>query len=142
MKKNLNKYLIMSTILGILVISLAVVYCLLIFLPNKEYQEQKIACRDNALAYHENYTKQVGADRVKQQYQFKYNKDLETCLYSGGYYGEGLGSSIKLFVIDVYSNKIILEFNKDDGGNIYTAYDYSVGSIDEFEQKEKELFLE
>lgn len=145
---NINKYIKGSVVFGILIISISIAYYFLFFLPQKELQDQKVRCRDAALGYHEQFKQEYPKEH---QYdldgpasihtpKYHFSKKLNTCLYSGGI--SEFAGRFNVFIIDVYSNKKILEYFKDGSGHVYTSADYQVENFDKFEAMEKQLFGE
>lgn len=89
---------------------------------------------------------QYPSERFSDSPEFGYNARLNTCLYSDEYTDTGdalvnAKSRRDRFVLDVYSNKVLLEYTEHDGHSITTARDPVACRTDaEFNAKKAELF--
>ena len=128
---RLDKLIKISIILAVLIVALSVVYYFIIFIPKKELQLKVDKCYEDAKKFHED---RVG--ETKRGYclspEFKYNIELDKCLYSGGYSEEGVVASFKELkekkyywlreVVDVYTNKRIISTNRYSSDEQMTEY--------------------
>lgn len=133
-----NKFLKISAGVGVLFVGFAVIYYFAIFTPRiereKYTQQQMEKCAQESQKLYSKIISDVekeGKDFgvVHENY---FNRKLNTCLLS---YGYGYDGVVVKYVIDVYTNKMVLTFGMTMGKEWDISYD-------EFLKKHKELFDE
>jgi len=73
--------------------------------------------------------------------QYKYSKNLDTCLYYGGYFGDSEGN-IQKWVIDSLTNEELISYMQVDG-KPFTAYcDSCRATVQDFDLEKERLFNE
>lgn len=116
-------------------------------LSGKSLQEQetilalKSKCMKDGAMKHDEWVKNYFRETFLGDPEYAYNSKLNTCLYSQEYIGEsalaplgGLGEIDDYFVLDVYSNQVILEYTENNGKVISNI------SKVEYDQQKAELF--
>jgi len=124
--------------IAIIFVCISVSYYFFIYLPNKnsqkEYLANQIKCHEAGNELYQSQVKEAEGIGIYIMPEFKFDRNTRTCLYKGAYIGnQGYMSD---FIIDVYTNKNVIVWDRDIKANTYS------GSAEEFSKKEKELFGE
>jgi hypothetical protein len=162
MRITLDKFIKISIIIGILVISFSVFYYLIFFLPKKETsrlnsekqnqlikEEEKIKkeenelqikitkCSEDAKKFHQDYINSIKGYYFEPKYN--YNKYLNKCLYSGGYREDKItGGYEEIKNNKSYWERIIKDVHTNE--TILSAYNfYDSEQITKFWEKHNEL---
>ena len=120
---------------------------------NREAQlRMKSVCREAGQKARRGWLAQYPRETFSDSPEFGYSASLNTCLYSDEYTDLDNGTSIPhallgakvrrdRFVLDVYTNKVLLEYTEHDGRSITTAADPIMCRTEaEFNAKKAELF--
>jgi len=104
--------------LSVLLMVLAFCYYLLIILPgikNREVDikrssvilEQQRECAKAGEEYNKKIEKELSSGELIMNWAYKYNEELNTCLYRGGVINETITQE---YITDLYSNKTVAEY--------------------------------
>jgi len=103
----------------------------------------KIRCQEIGEKQYKDLVNKFGSSLVFNP-EYTYNKRLDTCLYSGGYFGGNGADYMTMFVRDTISNKDILFYMArfENGEFIRLDIPGNSQSIPDFNQKKDLLFNE
>lgn len=142
-------------IIGITIITVSIVYYFLAFLPenqknrlaqevkdkqeknNQQYLENNIKCREAGDKLHKLETSDSFINIHYGTPEFKFNKNLNTCLYKGEVNKNHVENECiycdTYFIKDVYTNQVIYLWQRTDGVD-------EKGNEEDFKKKHSELF--
>lgn len=134
-----------NNLIGIsaIILALSVAYYFVLFLPARDktndeaknqadLQKQVENCREVGMKYHNEQTAK-NPRLTFHNPEFKYNQQLNTCLYSGGFID---GNYLTNYIIDLNTNKQLATFAALDQKPTST----NEMTIEEYRAKESELF--
>jgi len=103
--KNFLKQQLIVTLFVILCAS-SIIYYHIVFLPSEKRGEvsleNQIKCRQEGFKLYETEKKEILTSQFYLNPEFKFNEELNTCLYNGGLIE---GEYASAFIKDVYTNK-------------------------------------
>lgn len=133
-----NNWFKLVITIGIILICLSVNYYFVVYLPNRDNIKQdlnnQIKCQEAGNKLYQSQIKEAEGSGNYAFPEFKFNKELKTCLYKNIYLGGD--NYMSNFIIDVYTNKYIINWDREIGGKDI------LGSKEEWELKVAELFGE
>ncbi|MFA5934048.1 MAG: hypothetical protein WC795_02395 [Candidatus Paceibacterota bacterium] len=138
-KKTIIKY---SIIIAFISACIGVAYYFLISLPEKQDLENSTACQSKASDL---YNEEMGRNSlflnntlhvVILEPKFQFVKDMNTCLYTGGYVNAST-NEISEFIKDAQTNEIVAEYKT----TIQKGIEFSSDEQRSFKEKQKELFF-
>ncbi len=103
--------------ISFLILSIAVFYFLVVYMPNKNETDDNqlsIACQEAAIRLHQRDGAEMPQGQFQMEPRYKYDADLEKCLYKGGFISD---NSISEYLKDVYTNETLAEYIKIKEGN-------------------------
>jgi len=124
--------------LGVILVCVAIGYYFMIYFPKEKATKEELAnqikCQQDGTELYKLQLKEQGQDGSFGNPEFKFNKNLKTCLYKNIYVS---GVSIDNFITDVYTNKNIVEWLQFKSNNEWKDME---GSSLEWNLKVAELF--
>lgn len=122
-------------LIAVLIMTFGISYYFMVSLPNKNDAETltnlQLKCQELGEKMYQ-VEKQDNPDTLVIPPEYKFNKDLNTCIYSGGVIG--ISSIINKYIIDLYTNQEIISYAYDSGGTLY-------GNSDSWAEEYQKLFF-
>ena len=109
-KQNWFKIFIVAILL---IVGLSIAYYFITYLPKERVEKEELAnqikCQQSGTELYKYQLKEVNSDGSLGNPEFKFNKDLKTCLYKNVIIS---AYSNIYFVIDVYTNKELVSWTQ------------------------------